>query len=72
MPNEIAIRIVFFITIFALVALWELLAPRRALTTSKGIRWVSNLAITFLNPLLVRLLFPPLASNKEDTPWSTI
>jgi hypothetical protein len=27
MPNEIAIRIVFFITIFALVALWELLAP---------------------------------------------
>jgi len=47
MPNEIAIRIVFFITIFALVAFWELLAPRCALTTSKGIGWVSNLAITF-------------------------
>ena len=61
MPNEIAIRIVFFITIFALAALWEPVAPRRALTTSKGIRWVSNLAVTFLNPLLVRLFFPPFS-----------
>jgi len=63
MPNEIAIRIVFFISIFVLVALWEFLAPRRTLTTSKRIRWASNLAITFLNPLLVRLLFPVLAVN---------
>jgi len=62
-PHEITIRIVFFITIFAIVALWELLAPRRALTTSKRTRWLSNLAITFLNPLLVRLLFPVLAVN---------
>jgi sterol desaturase/sphingolipid hydroxylase (fatty acid hydroxylase superfamily) len=63
MPNEISIRIVFFITIFAIVAIWEILAPRRALTASKRMRWVSNLAITFLNPLLVRLLFPVLAVN---------
>ncbi len=63
MPSEITIRIVFFITIFAIVALWELLAPRRALTTSKRTRWTSNLAITFLNPLQVRLLFPVLAVN---------
>jgi sterol desaturase/sphingolipid hydroxylase (fatty acid hydroxylase superfamily) len=60
-PHEITIRIVFFITIFAIVALWELLAPRRPLTTSKKIRWVSNLGISFLNPLVVHLLFPILA-----------
>jgi hypothetical protein len=39
MRNEIAIRIGFFLGIFALVAIWELLAPRRALTTSKTWRW---------------------------------
>jgi len=61
--TENAIRLGFFFLIFALVALWELLAPRRGLTTSKKVRWVSNLGITFMNPLLVRLLFPILAVN---------
>jgi len=63
MNNEVVIRLVFFVGIFALIVIWELLAPRRALTTSKRIRWVSDLAITLLNPLLVRLLFPVLAVN---------
>jgi sterol desaturase/sphingolipid hydroxylase (fatty acid hydroxylase superfamily) len=62
-PTENAIRLGFFFLIFALVALWELLAPRRGLTTSKKVRWISNLGITFMNPLLVRLLFPVLAVN---------
>lgn len=43
------------------VAFWELLAPRRPLTTSKKLRWISNLGITFINPLVVNLLFPFLA-----------
>jgi sterol desaturase/sphingolipid hydroxylase (fatty acid hydroxylase superfamily) len=63
MQNENVIRIVLFFITFALVALWELLAPRRVLTTSKKVRWASNLAITFLNPLLVRLVLPVLAIN---------
>jgi sterol desaturase/sphingolipid hydroxylase (fatty acid hydroxylase superfamily) len=61
MRNEIAIRIGFFLGIFALVAIWELLAPRRALTTSKTWRWVSNMGITFLSPLVLYLVFPILA-----------
>jgi sterol desaturase/sphingolipid hydroxylase (fatty acid hydroxylase superfamily) len=61
--TENAIRLGFFFLIFALVALWELLAPRRGLTTSKKVRWVRNLGITFMNPFLVRLLFPILAVN---------
>jgi sterol desaturase/sphingolipid hydroxylase (fatty acid hydroxylase superfamily) len=58
MANEVPIRLVFFLGIFVLVAIWELLAPRRSLTTSKTVRWLSNLAITFLNPGVVRLVFP--------------
>jgi sterol desaturase/sphingolipid hydroxylase (fatty acid hydroxylase superfamily) len=61
MMDEIKIRMFFFISIFALVAFWELLAPRRTLTTSKKMRWFSNLTIIIINPLLVRLVFPVLA-----------
>lgn len=56
--HEPAIRLSFFLGIFALVALWELAAPRRALTVSKALRWSSNLALVALNTGLLRLLFP--------------
>ena len=61
MRNEIAIRFGFFFGIFALVAIWELFAPRRALTTSKTWRWASNMGITFLSPLVLYWVFPVLA-----------
>jgi sterol desaturase/sphingolipid hydroxylase (fatty acid hydroxylase superfamily) len=63
MRNEIAIRLIFFFSIFVIVAFWEMLAPRRPLTTSKKMRWLNNLGITFLNPLVVRMIFPILAVN---------
>lgn len=63
MHNEVAIRLAFSLGIFALVATWELVAPRRPLTTSKTVRWFSNLGITFLNPAVVRLVFPILAGG---------
>jgi sterol desaturase/sphingolipid hydroxylase (fatty acid hydroxylase superfamily) len=58
MSNEVVIRLGFFFGIFALMAIWEVLAPRRSLTTSKTVRWFSNLGITFLNPVVVRLVSP--------------
>ena len=61
MSNEMVLRLAFFFGVFAVIAIWELVAPRRKLTTSKMSRWVCNLTITFLNPLAVRLLFPVLA-----------
>jgi hypothetical protein len=61
MNNEAVIRLVFFAGIFALIAIWERRWPRRSLTTSKMKRWISNLGITFLNPLVVHLVFPILA-----------
>ena len=60
MTNEVMLRFAFFFGIFTLMAVWELVAPRRTLTTSKTVRWLSNLGITFLNPVVVRALSPLL------------
>jgi hypothetical protein len=60
MNTEVTIRIGFFFGVFGLLAAWEILAPRRALTTSKASRWFANLVIMGLNPFSVRLVFPVL------------
>ena len=59
--HEAAIRLGAFIGIFALMAIWELAAPRRALTVSKAVRWGNNLGLVVLNTLVVRLIFPAAA-----------
>jgi sterol desaturase/sphingolipid hydroxylase (fatty acid hydroxylase superfamily) len=56
--HEPEIRLGFFVGIFAIVAIWELVAPGRALTVSKTLRWSSNLGLVVLNTLLLRLIFP--------------
>lgn len=58
LAHEPVIRLGFFVGVFAIVALWELAAPRRALTVSKALRWGSNLGLVALNTLVLRLLFP--------------
>ena len=60
MSTEITIRLGFFLGIFVLVAVCEILAPRRVLSTSKASRWFANLVIIGLNPLSVRLIFSVL------------
>jgi len=60
MNNEVVIRLSCFFGIFALIAVWELIMPRRILTTSKGKRWFANLGIVFLNSALVRVAVPIL------------
>ena len=63
LAHEPAIRLSFFLSIFALVALWELAAPRRALIVSKALRWSSNLGLVVLNTVLLRLTFPLAAAG---------
>jgi sterol desaturase/sphingolipid hydroxylase (fatty acid hydroxylase superfamily) len=58
LSHEPAIRLGFFLGVFAVVALWEVAAPRRALTVSKTLRWASNLGLVALNTVMLRLLFP--------------
>ena len=67
MEPEIAIRLISFILIFILIALWEIRKPRRVLTTSKKWRWFNNLSIIAINPVLLRLVFPVLAVEMART-----
>jgi sterol desaturase/sphingolipid hydroxylase (fatty acid hydroxylase superfamily) len=59
--HEAVIRMTFFVGIFLLVALAELIAPRRALSTSKASRWFANIGLVVINTVLLRLLFPVTA-----------
>ncbi len=74
--HEAGIRLGAFLSIFALMALWELRAPRRPLTVSKAVRWGSNLGLVVLNTVLLRLLFPAaavgLAATAADQGWGLL
>lgn len=59
--NELPIRLSLFFGVFALIAAWEIILPRRKLNVSKGLRWTNNLGLTFLNSIILRLLFPAAA-----------
>ena len=59
--NEAPIRLGFFLGIFAIMALWELAAPRRQLTQPKGGRWGNNIGLVVFNTVLLRLVFPAAA-----------
>ena len=61
MNNEKPIRMGFFFGMLLVMGLWELLAPRRALTVSKLIRWANNLGLVFFNSVVLFLLFPAAA-----------
>lgn len=52
------IRLISALAIFAAVALWEALAPRRRLNFGRLKRWPSNLGIVAVDALVVRAIFP--------------
>ena len=58
MQKEQIIRLAFFIGSLLIIAIWELIAPRRQLTDSKPRRWFINLSLVVLNTLAVRFLLP--------------
>lgn len=61
MHYEPAIRLGFFFGVLAVMGLWEIVAPRRALTVSKAVRWANNLGLVALNSVILRLIFPAAA-----------
>ena len=63
LAHEPSIQLGFFLGIFAVIGLWEVAAPWRALTVSKALRWASNLGLVLLNTLVLRLLFPLAAAG---------
>jgi sterol desaturase/sphingolipid hydroxylase (fatty acid hydroxylase superfamily) len=55
---EIVSRLGIAVAVFALMAAWELLAPRRPLSAGRLARWPGNFGIVLVDALLVRLILP--------------
>jgi sterol desaturase/sphingolipid hydroxylase (fatty acid hydroxylase superfamily) len=60
MQNELTIRLSFFAGVLLLVAIGEIISPRRPLLDNKKKRWVTNLSLVIIDTVAVRLLFPVL------------
>jgi len=73
---EKEVRLGFFFGMLLIIGLWELIAPRRALTVSKLVRWANNLGLVFFNSFIVRLLFPMaaigVASLAQENGWGLL
>ncbi len=61
LTHEVAIRAGVFFGVLILMAVWEVLAPRRASTISKVVRWGNNLGLVVFNSILLRFIFPTAA-----------
>jgi sterol desaturase/sphingolipid hydroxylase (fatty acid hydroxylase superfamily) len=61
LSHEVPVRLGVFFGIFAVMAAWELAAPRRALRERKPVRWTNNLALTVVNSIVVRAILPVAA-----------
>jgi sterol desaturase/sphingolipid hydroxylase (fatty acid hydroxylase superfamily) len=61
LSHEPAVRLGFFLGVFVVMAVWELVTPRRRLHAVKGARWFANLGIMVLGTLVVRVIFPTAA-----------
>ena len=74
--HELPLRLGFFLGVLGVMALWELRAPRRRWVAPKGLRWLNNLALVFLNSIILRWVFPVLAVGTaamgEDRAWGLL
>ena len=53
-----AVRLSIFIVVFAVIGVWEIIAPRRKASCPNGVRWLNNLSISATTVLVIRLLIP--------------
>lgn len=54
-------RLGVFSGVFVIMAIWELVGPRRQQAIGRGWRWPNNLGVVLVDTLLVRILFPTTA-----------
>lgn len=59
--NEPLIRLAAFLGVLALMAAWEVAAPRRRREIPRLLRWSNNLGLVVLDTVVLRLAFPMLA-----------
>jgi len=56
--SEVAVRLICFFGVLAVMTVWEIAAPCRELTMSKSPRWFSNLGLVVMNSVVSRLALP--------------
>jgi sterol desaturase/sphingolipid hydroxylase (fatty acid hydroxylase superfamily) len=61
MAFEPAARLGIFVVVFALLALWELAAPRRTLSIGRLRRWPNNIGVLLVDIAVVRIVMPAAA-----------
>ena len=61
LDDEPLLRLVAFLVVFASMALWERMGPRRRPRWGRRTRWTANLGLAALSTLLVRVVFPAAA-----------
>lgn len=70
---EPELRLAAFLSVLAIMALWEIAAPRRRRDIPRVIRWTNNLALVVIDTAILRLTFPILAVGlaviAEDRGW---
>lgn len=59
--HEPQVRLISLFSILAIMAVWELAAPRRRQEIPRLLRWSNNIGMTVIDTLLVRLTFPLVA-----------
>lgn len=68
--------LICFLGVLAVMSVWEVVAPRRRLTVSKGPRWASNLGLVVLNAVVTRIVIPVsavgLAEFMDHRGWGLI
>lgn len=74
--QEPILRLGILLAVLGIMSLWEMLAPRRALSLSKAYRWANNWGIVLLNTAMARVLFPAgligLALLAESEGWGLL
>lgn len=56
--HEPFIRLAFFAAVFAIVAVAEVLRPRRRLVAAKQKRWINNILLSVTDAVVLRIVFP--------------
>lgn len=76
LSQEPILRLSILFGVLGIMSVWEMLAPRRALSLSKAYRWSNNWGIVMLNTAIARLLFPAgligLALLVESEGWGLL
>ncbi|MBQ14243.1 MAG: sterol desaturase family protein [Gammaproteobacteria bacterium] len=74
--SESSVRLAIFLGVFLLLASAELRYPRRTLAHSKLQRWLSNIGISALNTVLIRITLPiagvAAALLAQDQQWGIL